>query len=524
MAVWLHYRDERHRLESPWCRVSKFALLNGLGGPELSRALQTFREADDDDQDLIKLVGEDMTWLVSAPNRLVRSANNAGRPFNAAHDFMLCRHTVRYCPECIRVGFHSLLFQAFGVRSCPYHGCVLMDACAKCGERMPSFDSVRKKTFAPLHCAACRTPFCDLSDFEAVFRTSEALAPVLACFDALVSRIEECIRKDTSSVGIERSPNSKTDASLLPILWALTFSSDIPEFFQPLPALCWGPLLREESGAHSRSISRITEEFRGAARLFRIGAASTRGMDAAAERSVAQIDGHVQRSAPALGYVLWDETERFVLSVRPARCACCETWVHWRATSDGLLRAIERLPRLAPSLRASALASRPDAWAEMAHAAFFRSSAVHRAVAAQWGVIEASELLCGYQRIDLEELIDSIDDTSKAFLGGQNDMLQDGMARGIFATRLDGLLIANMLKDAAESDLNRNEGKLRVVLRSVWFIETGSIASRSLHADPWVPGIEVREPPKPLGRLRQQTAAFPEAKHSDPPRYETLLP
>lgn len=508
MAIWLHYIDGRSRLESPWWRVSKFAYLNGLGGPELARALRVHWEVRDDDRDLIKHVGSDMAWLASAPNRRSSIANTAGRPFDVQHDSMVCRETVRYCPDCMRTGFHSLLFQARGIRTCPFHGRALLEACSSCGERMPAMDTVRKRTFVPLHCGMCRMPLCDLSNFEALFKTGEALAPVLACFDALVSRIEECIRLDTSSVSIELSPNSRRQAALLPVLWALKFSSDLPDFFEPLPALCWGPLLREES-RDSRRISRITEEFRGAARLFRIGAAASRGIDAAVETRVGAIAGHPQRHAPTLGYVLWDETEKFVLSVRPARCACCETLVHWRATSKGLLRAIERLPRLAPSLRASAMASRASSWPPPAHAAFFRSSAVQCAIAALWGVFEGSDLLLGYQRMDYMALIEAIDKTSAAILGAEHEMLQEGMARGVFALRLDGMLIASMLTEAAQSDPNRQEGKLRVVTRSAWWIETGSIAARRSGTDPWVPGIEVREPPKPLLRSRAASRAQP---------------
>lgn len=518
MASWLQHVDERHALESAWCRVSKFAFLNGLGGAELARALKNSSEADGVDRDLIRLIGDDMTWLVSTPSRRELSTNPAGRPFQAAYEAMVSRETVRYCPECLLVGFHSLIFQAFGVRSCPFHGSTLLDACTHCGERLQALDTVRKETFVPLHCAACRAPLCDFSRFEEVFTTGASLKPVLDCFQLLSSRIEECIRMDTSELSLELSPNTQRHAGLLPLLWAIHFSSDLPVFFEPLPALCWGPLLRRQSYT-ARKISRNSEEFRGAARLFRIGTAAARGLDKALLLATGRIQSHAQRHSPSLGYVLWDETEKFILTVRPAKCACCETLVHWRATQAGLFRAIERLPRLAPSLRDSIMASRSGDWPSRGQsAAFFRRTAVQRAIACLWDVTEGSMLLCGYQKLDLAVMHDVIDGTSAALLGEDHEMLQEGVGRGLFTTQLDGVFLQALLKEAANADPNREDGEYRRVTRSAWHIETGSIASRLPRVDPWVPGLEVREQPK---RLRRAKIVLP---HEEVPSLRPLRP
>jgi TniQ len=39
---------------------------------------------------------------------------------------------LRFCPVCLRLGFHSEIFQLRGLRSCPQHGCRLQTGCPGC--------------------------------------------------------------------------------------------------------------------------------------------------------------------------------------------------------------------------------------------------------------------------------------------------------------------------------------------------------------------------------------------------------
>ncbi len=43
-------------------------------------------------------------------------------------------HRMRHCWECARHGYHCALFQLPSIDRCPWHGCVLSDVCAECGE------------------------------------------------------------------------------------------------------------------------------------------------------------------------------------------------------------------------------------------------------------------------------------------------------------------------------------------------------------------------------------------------------
>lgn len=64
---------------------------------------------------------------------------------------------LRYCPECLEVGFQSALHQISAIVRCPIHGCDLLTTCRRCGastSRYTVFDAFDLK----LHCSTCREP------------------------------------------------------------------------------------------------------------------------------------------------------------------------------------------------------------------------------------------------------------------------------------------------------------------------------------------------------------------------------
>ncbi|ROZ78137.1 hypothetical protein [Ramlibacter sp. WS9] len=495
MTVWLQPVDERHSLESPWMRVNKFAYLNGLGGQELAKALRHPEHVTREERKLIGLIGGDMAWLRGRPHADVVHGLRSGAPFGDGYDHIVLRDAVRYCPHCLGQGFHSLIFQAAGIVRCPFHHVPLASSCPACGSSMPSMDSVRRTDFVPLHCSTCRRPFCDLSDFDLMFKAVPSLAPILACFRELTSRLEECFRLDLLQVSIETSPVQKRSrASMLSILWALQFSTDLPDYLEPFPALCWGPTVRDVRVADR--LDRWRDTYRGPARLLRVAAADSRSLDTAISRTLRSIGGHEARHSPTIGYVLWDEGEKFVLIVRPSTCTCCETLVHWRATKQGLLTAIDKLPRLGAGFICSLSAGLRAAQRDLDMVAFGRT-AVQRAIRLLWRTTEADELLVGYQRMDISELMRSIDSATIGLLGSAHEMLRAESLHGMFTVRLDGMVIDRALRATAESMPAKLAEGTHVAIgrRSAWFFETGSIASRRSGVDPWVMGLEVTEKP-----------------------------
>lgn len=52
---------------------------------------------------------------------------------------------LRICPECMRFGYHSLLFQMPGISRCPWHRTRLVDGCVRCGKPLfEGFDKGRR--------------------------------------------------------------------------------------------------------------------------------------------------------------------------------------------------------------------------------------------------------------------------------------------------------------------------------------------------------------------------------------------
>lgn len=68
------------------------------------------------------------------------------------HSPMLCR-TLRYCPRCLELGFHSMFYQHFAVRDCPYHDIRLQNGCISC-ER-PWEPSIKHIVEEPYCCPKC---------------------------------------------------------------------------------------------------------------------------------------------------------------------------------------------------------------------------------------------------------------------------------------------------------------------------------------------------------------------------------
>lgn len=75
------------------------------------------------------------------------------------HLHVVCRDAVRYCPECLRAGYHSEIFQLRAVHNCPEHGVALREGCPNCrGWIVPD-----ARTRGALTCAHCAAPLCPWS-------------------------------------------------------------------------------------------------------------------------------------------------------------------------------------------------------------------------------------------------------------------------------------------------------------------------------------------------------------------------
>ncbi len=65
---------------------------------------------------------------------------------------------VRFCPRCLRAGFHSVLFQLAGLDRCPWHGSRLCTECEACHRPFVDLRDVAVGGFSCPHCGACAVP------------------------------------------------------------------------------------------------------------------------------------------------------------------------------------------------------------------------------------------------------------------------------------------------------------------------------------------------------------------------------
>lgn len=64
---------------------------------------------------------------------------------------------LRACPECLKSGYHSMLFQLPWVNRCPWHGASLMTDCASCSK--PLWKNIKRES-PPLLCDCGHDPIC----------------------------------------------------------------------------------------------------------------------------------------------------------------------------------------------------------------------------------------------------------------------------------------------------------------------------------------------------------------------------
>lgn len=63
---------------------------------------------------------------------------------------------LRFCPTCLRSGYHAALFQLDGVELCPIHEEPIIDRCIKCQRPTPRFALDYRGSFPAFSCPHCR--------------------------------------------------------------------------------------------------------------------------------------------------------------------------------------------------------------------------------------------------------------------------------------------------------------------------------------------------------------------------------
>jgi len=76
--------------------------------------------------------------------------------------FPIDQKTTKYCPECIKSYYHTVLFQIDWLKQCPIHAMDLIHQCSNCGSNF-STDILPANISLPYSCTKCRSRFLDFS-------------------------------------------------------------------------------------------------------------------------------------------------------------------------------------------------------------------------------------------------------------------------------------------------------------------------------------------------------------------------
>ena len=118
--------------ESAWCVVQKLAGFNHVRPSEMARQVWTRTRFGRGTTVVFQPRG------LAALLGLTALEAEAFGPEHLLNRMSLSRlqvvrcDTVRYCPECLRTGYHSELFQLRAVQNCPEHGIALREVCPNC--------------------------------------------------------------------------------------------------------------------------------------------------------------------------------------------------------------------------------------------------------------------------------------------------------------------------------------------------------------------------------------------------------
>lgn len=161
-VVWR--REWTNNFISPWGVFERFMFANStsmkdvllLFGTDAAQKRPRIKEYQNlftlkafNNQKFINLLGEDITELSS------KFASRFILPLNQGdYTEIFIRKTLAFCPECLAMGYHSILHLYMLLDKCPFHNTKLITNCTKCSRDIPMGINLSRKAF---HCS-CGAP------------------------------------------------------------------------------------------------------------------------------------------------------------------------------------------------------------------------------------------------------------------------------------------------------------------------------------------------------------------------------
>lgn len=149
--------------ESIWSYLQKFTILNACGARDIQREFgiankrQHPQNWSDRDRDLHGWGALDPSVVKNSlhlSDLQIRTAQTTNyiRPEEVR---VLASRSLRYCPFCIRTGFHTPVHQLLITPKCPIHNEPLQNVCIRCGKPTSPYNLSRQSFCNPYGCAEC---------------------------------------------------------------------------------------------------------------------------------------------------------------------------------------------------------------------------------------------------------------------------------------------------------------------------------------------------------------------------------
>lgn len=152
---------------SPWVVFERFMYANSASTRDILSLFGTekaqLKPRLNEHQDFITLKAFDNEKVNNSLGiDLYRLSNEFVRRFimplnQGEYTELLVRKTLAFCPDCLKLGYHSYLHQYSLLENCPFHGTKLITKCPNCKEEIPLKINLRRDAF---HCA-CGAPLID---------------------------------------------------------------------------------------------------------------------------------------------------------------------------------------------------------------------------------------------------------------------------------------------------------------------------------------------------------------------------
>ena len=167
--AWL--REWQLPYEGAYTLLLKFALANGIRAGELCEAVFGQRLNQAPTYGLLHARSLlDTHWIdqsgekgIAAIRRLTIESALSARAGRWT-SMIAADKSFRYCPECLRHGFQSFLYQIEDMVRCPIHGVSILANCTACGISTPSYALAEAGFGVPFHCPSCLAPYAEQHD------------------------------------------------------------------------------------------------------------------------------------------------------------------------------------------------------------------------------------------------------------------------------------------------------------------------------------------------------------------------